>query len=82
MDQLLELFHSNHDDDLLGFDLHMLQDLLVITPSSKNYADFPVMLHKYGGTNVAVEKFMSHFYMFVPTKATVKLANETWDMPK
>ena len=26
MDQLLELFHSEHDDNLLDVDLHMLQD--------------------------------------------------------
>ena len=25
MDHLLEFFHSEHDDDLLDFDLHMLQ---------------------------------------------------------
>ena len=32
MDHLLEFFHSEHDDDLLDFDLHMLQDLLVVAP--------------------------------------------------
>ena len=25
MDQLLELFHSEHDDDILGVELHMIQ---------------------------------------------------------
>ena len=34
-----------------------------------------VLFHKYGGENVAVTNCMSHFSIFVPTKATVKLAN-------
>ena len=34
-----------------------------------------MLFHKYGGANVAVEKFMSHYSMSLPTKATVKLAN-------
>ena len=34
-----------------------------------------VLFHKYGGENVAVTNFMSHFSMFVPTKDTVKLSN-------
>ena len=34
-----------------------------------------MLFHKYGGANVAVTNFMSHSYMSVPTKATVKLAN-------
>ena len=33
------------------------------------------MFHKYGGANVAVKIFISHFYMFLSAKATVKLAN-------
>ena len=33
-----------------------------------------MLLHKDGGANVAVKNCMSHFYMFVPTKSTVKLA--------
>ena len=35
MDQLLELFHSEHDDDILDDDLHMLQALLLADPYSK-----------------------------------------------
>ena len=34
-----------------------------------------LLFHEYGGANVAVTNFMSHFYMFLPTKATVELAN-------
>ena len=34
-----------------------------------------MFFHKYGEANVAVTNCMSHFSMFVPTKATVKLAN-------
>ena len=76
MDHLLKLFHSEHDDDLLSVYLQMLQYLLVVTPSSKFYTVFTVLFHKYRGPNVSVPNFISHFSMFVPTKATVKLANE------
>ena len=34
-----------------------------------------MLFHKDGGENIAVTNCMSHFSMFVPTKATVKLAN-------
>ena len=34
-----------------------------------------MLFNKDGGANVAVKNCMSHFSMFVPTKATVKLAN-------
>ena len=47
----------------------------MVTPLSKFYTVSTVLFHKYGGVNVAVKNFMSHFYMFVPTKANVKLAN-------
>ena len=75
MDHLLELFHSEHDDDLLDVDLHMLQAWLVVAPPTKFYTVSTVLFHKDGGANVAVTNCMSHFSMFVPTKATVKLAN-------
>ena len=32
IDHLLEFFHSEHDEDLLDVDPHMLQDLLVVAP--------------------------------------------------
>ena len=35
MDQLLELFHSENDGDILDIDLHMLQDWLVVDPPLK-----------------------------------------------
>ena len=70
-----QLFHSEHDKDLLGVDLQILQDLLVVAPPSKSYTVSTVLFHKYGGANVAVTICMSHFYMFVPTKATVKFDN-------
>ena len=35
-----------------------------------------VLFHKYGGANVGVTNFMSHFSMSVGTKANVKLAND------
>ena len=34
-----------------------------------------MLFHKYSGANIAVTNVMSHFSMFVPTKANVKLAN-------
>ena len=34
MDQILSFFHLEHDDDLLYFYLHVLQDWLVVAPSS------------------------------------------------
>ena len=36
---------------------------------------YTVLFHKYVGANVEVKNSMSYFYMFVPTKATVKSAN-------
>ena len=34
-----------------------------------------MLFHKDGGSNVAVTNCMSHFSIFLPTKATLKLAN-------
>ena len=53
----------------------MLQAWLVVAPPSKFYTVSTVLFHKYGGTNVSVTKFMSHYSMFVPTKATLKMDN-------
>ena len=75
MDHLLEFFHSEHDKYLLDVDLQMLQARLVVAPPSKFYTVCTVLFHKYRGANVAVTNCMSHFSMFVPTKATLKLAN-------
>ena len=47
----------------------------MVAPLSKFYTVSTVLFHKYGGSNVAVTNCMSHFSMFFPTKATVKLAN-------
>ena len=47
----------------------------MVAPPSKFYTVSNVLFHKYGGANDAVTNCMSHFYMFVSTKATVKLAN-------
>ena len=47
----------------------------MVAPPSKFYTVSTVLFHKDGGANVAVTNFMSHCSMFVPTKATVKLAN-------
>ena len=41
-----------------------------------------VLFHKHIGVNVAVTNCMSYFYMFVPTKDTMKLAIETWETTK
>ena len=47
----------------------------MVAPPSKIYRVSTVLIHKYGGVNVAVTYCMSHISMFVPTKSTVKLAN-------
>ena len=47
----------------------------MVASSSKIYTVYTVLFHKYGGANAAVKNCMSHFSMFFPTKATVKLAN-------
>ena len=73
---LLEFFQSEHDDDILNFDLHILRYWIVVAPSSKFYTVCTVLFHKYGGKHFAFTNYMSHFYMFSPTKANVKLANE------
>ena len=75
MDHLLELFHSEHDGDILDVDLQMLQAWLVFAPSLKLYIVSTVLFHKYVGANIAVANFMSNFFMSFPTKATVKLSN-------
>ena len=75
MYHLLELFHSAHDDDILGVYLQMLQALLVVTPSSKFYTFSTVLFHKYIEANFYVTNSMLHFSMFVATKVTVKLSN-------
>ena len=75
MDHLLELFHSEHDEYHLDVDLQMLQASLVFDPPSRLYTVSTVEFHKYGGANFSVTDCMSHFSIFVPTKATVKLAN-------
>ena len=41
----------------------------------KTYTVSTVLFYEYGGANFAVTNCMSHFSMFVQTKATVKLAN-------
>ena len=57
-------------------DLQILHTWLVFVPASKKITLSTVLFHEYGGENVAVKNYMSHFSMFVPTKATEELANE------
>ena len=47
----------------------------MVAPSSKLNTVSTVLFHKDVGANAAVTNCMSHFFMFVPTKATVKLTN-------
>ena len=47
----------------------------MVAPPSKLYKVYNVLFYKDGGANISVTNYMSHFSMFVPTKATVKLAN-------
>ena len=48
---------------------------MVVAPPSKVYTVSTVFFHKGGGVNVAVKYLISHFSMFVPTKATMRLDN-------
>ena len=48
----------------------------MFAPSSKLYTVSTLLFHEYGGENFTVTNFMSHFYMFVTTRANVKLSNE------
>ena len=75
MDQLLELFHSDYDDDILDVDLQIIQYWLLVAPSSKFYTVSNVLFHKDEGANVTVTNCMSNISMFFSTKSTVKLAN-------
>ena len=75
MDHILELFHSEYDEDILSVEIQMLQAWLVVAPPSKFYTLSTVLFHKYRGEKVAVKDCMSHFSMFVSTKSTVKMAN-------
>ena len=75
MYHILELFHSEHGDDIMGVDIQMLQYWLAVDPPKYFFSVSAVLFHKYVEANVVVTNCMSHFYMFVPTKATVKLAN-------
>ena len=47
----------------------------MVAPTSKFYTVSTILFHKYVGENVSVKNCMSHFSMFVPTKATVKLTD-------
>ena len=47
----------------------------MVAPYSKSYTVSTVLFHKYVGANVAVTNCKSRFYMFLSTKATLKLAN-------
>ena len=53
----------------------MLQAWLVVAISPKFYTVYTILFHKYVGSNIGFKIFMSHFSMFVPTKANVKIAN-------
>ena len=53
----------------------MLQDLLLVAPSSNMYTVSTLLFYEDVRDNVGFNNFMSHFYMFVPTKTNMKLAN-------
>ena len=62
-------------DTHLDVDLHMFQAWLVYGPYSEFCTFSNLLFHKYGGENIGITNYMSHFYMFESTKANVKLAN-------
>ena len=76
MDHILEFFHSEHYGDILYFDLHMLQDWLLVDPSSNLYTVSTVLFHKYWVANFDVKIYLSTFSMFVPTVDNVKFADD------
>ena len=49
IDHLLKFLYSEHDEDLLGVELHMLQDWLLFYPSSKCYTVSIVFFCQFGG---------------------------------
>ena len=53
MDHLLELSHSEHDDDLLDVEPDIIQALVVVSSPSKFNIVFTVLFHKDRGVNVA-----------------------------
>ena len=55
--------------------LQILQPLLVVDISPSFYKVSTVLFQKYGGANFSVTHCMSHFSMFNPTKAAVKMSN-------
>ena len=73
--QLLELFLSDYDYDILDVDLHMLHDWLVGALSSKFYKVSTLLCYKHRVSNVGVTNFLYHFFMFVSNKINMKLAN-------
>ena len=50
----LEILHSEHDDDLLNVDLHMIQAWIVVSTSAIFYKVSIVLFHKYAGENISV----------------------------
>ena len=75
MYHLLQLLQSENDDFILDVDFQMLQDWLVVDPSSNLHTVSTMFFCKDRGSNVAVKNLTSRFSMFFPTRATVKLAN-------
>ena len=57
----------------------MLQDRLLVPPSSICYTVSVLLFRKYLGENIGVTNCMSHFSMFVSTKADVKFTNGNMD---
>ena len=76
MYHILELFHSEHYEDILDVEIHMLQDLLVVALLSIFNIVSTMLFHKYVGANVVVTNCMLYFSILVTTKFTVKMTNE------
>ena len=62
---LLELFQSEHDDDVLDVDLQIIQALLVVAPPLKIYTTYTVLFYKDEESNVAVTNYMSRVSIFL-----------------
>ena len=82
MHHLLELFHSEHDEDLLDVDIHVLQDWLVVAPPLKLYTVSTVFFIKIE-EQILQSQMASHTFLFLSQPRPLwNWIMEKRDMPK
>ena len=82
MDHLLELFHSEHDDDILDVDLQMLQYWLVVAPSSKHLQSLLCYIINMEDRMLLSQIACRTFPCFSQPRPLCISLMETRDMPK